>query len=131
LLIAKATFKSDVDREEVEPEVELPENPQAHQRAQDARRGTRRANGQIGCGMDCVADDGAEHHRAEIDDEEVGRSDPPFEMSAPEHETQHVGRKVDEIDMQEAMGDQPPIFMPRQRGRIHATIAKQQFRRRR
>ena len=81
--------------------------------------------------MDAIADDGAEHHRAEIDDEEIGRSHSPLEMSAPQHEAQHVHGEVDEVDMQEAIGEQAPVLMPRDCARIHAAIAIQQLCRRR
>ncbi len=52
--------------------------------------------------MGRVADDASGNHRADIDQEEVGRSDPPLEQPAPEHEAQHVGREVDEAGVEKA-----------------------------
>ena len=126
----KGNVQSDIDREEIESDVELAENPKAQQRPEDARRGTGRADRQIGRGMDAVADDCAQHHGAKIDEEEIGRSDPSLEMPAPQDQAQHVHGEVDEIDMQEAIGDEAPVFVPRDRGRVHAAVTIQQFRRR-
>jgi hypothetical protein len=68
---------------------------------------------------------------AQADDQKVVRADTLFEMTAPKRQTKHVGRHMNEVDVQEAVRDQPPIFVPLQRRRIHRAVVIQQCGRRR
>src|SRR5580700_2951660 len=72
--------------------------------------------------MDRIADNGAESQSAGIDDEKVKRTDTPFEMTAPKRQAKHVDCKMNEIDVQEPVGDQSPVFVALQRRRIHGAI---------
>src|SRR6202043_77580 len=115
----KRDVHSNIYCEEIGLKIDLAEYPQAQQRAQNARRRSGCADCQVGGRVDRIADDSAESQRAEIDDEKVERSDTLLEMGAPKRQAKHVGRKMHEIDVQEAVGDQPPVFVPLQRRRIH------------
>jgi hypothetical protein len=121
----KRDVQSDIDREEVRIEAGLAEDPQAKQRSQNTRRRARGADREIGACKSEIADDRAEDHRTEIDDQEIQRADALFEMRTPQHEAEHVHREMDEVEMQKSVSDQTPVFVPRQRGRIHRAVAVQ------
>src|SRR5215510_3353094 len=120
-------IQSDIDDKEVPRQVDLAENPQAQQRAEDCRYRARCADREVRAGMHKVADDPAEDEAAEINQGEIERLHAPFQQSTPQDEAKHVCEQVNGTAMEESMGDQPPIFMAIECLGVHRAVSKQHF----
>ena len=113
------------------PEGAAPEVVRAYlnalQRAEDARDAARCADREVWVRMGVSADHRAADHGTEVDQDEIERPDAPLEVASPQGEAKHVGREVQHVGMQEAVGDEAPVFPALDCRRIHRPVAEQEL----